>query len=939
MVAYTHRLPVWWLLATSLPAIAAPGLDSRPANPTCVAPDRTAATVPVNWQSGDVGAVGAAGSTIWRDISTATVQGSGADIWGTADAFQFVDKPLTGDGDLVARVLSLGNTDPWAKAGVMLRESRAPGSRFALMMMTPGANGASFQYRTATDGNAGPSNSADKVTFLPRWVRISRRGNVISGYHSVDGNTWTFSNSVTLNLPGTIRAGLAVTSHANGTLATASFTNIKLTQVSQGPAVTVATEDPFAAAPDFNEPTKLLQAPGDGSRWFVLEKTGKVKVFSTAAPAAATTWLDFSSKVNTTSEGGLLGMAFHPLYPARREVFVAYTTGNPMQLVVSRLILDQVAAPATVTEQVLLTVDKPYANHNGGDLAFGTDNYLYISVGDGGSGGDPNDYAQNQARLLGKLLRIDAWDRAGWPNPRYAIPADNPYAANPRCGPAANGAPCPELYAWGFRNPWRFSIDAATGNLWVADVGQNEREEIDRVVPGGNYGWRCREGTAAYNMNGCPSSGLIEPVYDYPHADGNVSITGGAVYRGAGIPALQGRYVFGDFASGRIWALRDNGSGGYEAEEIADTGASISSFGAGQDGELYFTDYGSGRLQRLVNAGSSFVDVVPDDLAATGCVNPANPVEAVAGAIPYSVIAQFWSDGATKRRYLALPDGKSITVGQDADWQFPPGSVLIKTMSLAGTPVETRLLMRHPDGGWAGYTYEWNAAATAATRVRGGKTRFISGRDWIWPSEGQCMQCHTNAAGISLGPETAQLNSKQMYPTTNRVSNQLETLSHIGVLPASLGNPATQPRLATPLTANSVEEVARAYLHANCSYCHRPGGPTDVDMDLRYTQSLADTHVCNAPPQAGDLGIAGARLIVPGDPAHSILLQRMLRRDAQGMPPLASSVPDSAGAQLITNWINELGSCRNGGGSCHQAMDSLHDDGGSSSGLLPVSDR
>lgn len=938
MVPRGYKLLIGWVLATALPANAAPGLDVRPVNPTCVAPDRTGASPPAAWQAADVGAVGAAGSVTWSGSTSATVRGSGADIWGNADEFQFVDKPLTGDGDLTVRVASLTNTDPWAKAGVMLRESRDPGSRFALMLMTPTSNGAAFHYRTTPNGNAAPPKSGDNATTLPRWLKITRRGNVVSGYHSRDGLAWTLRDSITLNLPATIRAGLAVTSHKDGTLATAAFTNIELVQQASTPATTISTEDPFPAAPAFTEPTKLLQAPGDASRWFVLEKTGRIKVFSTSAPATVATWLDFSSKVNTASEGGLLGLAFHPLYPARREVFVAYTTGSPMQLVVSRLLLDQLTAPSVVTEQVLLTIDKPYANHNGGDLAFGNDNYLYVSVGDGGSGSDPNNYAQNQTRLLGKILRIDAWDSAGWPNPHYAIPADNPHAANPRCGPAANSASCPELYAWGFRNPWRFSIDTTTGDLWVADVGQNAREEVDRVIRGGNYGWRCREGTAAYNPSGCPSSGLIEPVHDYPHADGNVSITGGAVYRGAGIPALQGRYVFGDFGSGRIWALRDNGTGGYEAEEIADTDAAISSFGLGHDGELYFTDYGSGRLQRLAGTGDGFVDVVPDDLAATGCMDPAHPTQAVAGAIPYSVNAQFWSDGAAKERYLAVPDGKSIAVNADADWDFPPGSVLIKTMALGGQPVETRLLMRHPDGGWAGYTYEWNDTATAATRIRGGKTRFVDGQDWIYPSEGQCMQCHTQAAGLSLGPETAQLNGKRHYATTNRTANQLETLAHIGLLPAALGTPANQPKLATPFTAQSVGDVARAYLHVNCSYCHRPGGPTGVNMDLRYSQSLAGTQTCNMPPQAGDLGIANARLIAPGDPARSIVLQRMLRRDAHGMPPLASSVPDSAGAALITNWINGLSGCRNNG-SCHQAMDSSRSGGSRSTGPPPASGR
>ena len=524
------------------------------------------------------------------------------------------------------------------------------------------------------------------------------------------------------------------------------------------------------------------------------------------------------------------------------------------------------------------------------------------------------------------MLRIDAYDSTGWPTTRYGIPPDNPYAGNARCGGGSNAGACPELYAWGLRNPWRFSIDAATGALWVADVGQNNREEIDVVARGGNYGWRCREGKSSYDGTGCPTAGLIDPVFDYPHSSGDGAITGGYVYRGNAIPALRGRYVYGDFLSGRVWALKDDGAGGYQAEELVDTAAGISSFGRGNDGELYFSDYSTGRLNRLMGTGTALSDVVPDDLAATGCVNPSNPRLPADGVIPYSVNAPFWSDGAAKTRHLAVPNGTTISVAADADWQFPAGSVLMKTMELAGKPVETRLLMRHPDGGWAGYTYEWDSAGTKATRVRGGKTKFISGQDWIYPSEGQCQQCHTTAAGFSLGAETGQLNGNQLYATTGRLANQLETLSYIGLVLPAISNPASLPVLPAPTdAAGSLDQRARAYLHVNCANCHRPNGPTGVSMDLRYAVplNLASTNTCDVPPQAGDLGIANARLIAPGSASRSILLQRLLRRDALGMPPLGSSLPDAAGAQLISNWIAQLPGCNTGGsgnagGTCHK---------------------
>lgn len=686
----------------------------------------------------------------------------------------------------------------------------------------------------------------------------------------------------------------------------------------QGPS-TVQVVQAFPAAPAFTQPTKILQAPGNAGHWYVVEKTGRIKVFHQSQPATVQTWLDFSARVNASSEGGLLGLAFHPLYPGRPEVFVAYTTGSPMRLVIARLILDDVETPVSVTEQQLLAVEKPYDNHNGGDLAFGNDGYLYVSVGDGGGAGDTNDFAQNTRRLLGKMLRIDAFDSSGWPAAPYQVPPDNPFAASPRCGPAANGAACPEIFAWGFRNVWRFSIDPATGALWAADVGQGAREEIDIVELGGNYGWRCREGTAPYNTAGCPSSGFAGPVFEYTHGNGDASITGGYVYRGANLPFLQGRYVFADYVSGRIWALRDNDAGGYLADQLADTSFGISAFALGHDQELYFTDLVGGRIYSLVPGSSTYQDPVPDDLAATGCTSSTDPRQPAPGMIPYRVNAPFWSDGASKIRHLAIPDGTVIARGQDGDWSFPAGSVLMKTFELAGNPVETRLLMRHPDGGWAGYTYEWNSTTTAATRVRGGKTRFVSGQDWIHPSEGQCDQCHTSAAGFTLGLETQQLNGTQLYPTTGRSANQLETLTHIGMLVPGVSDPETEARFPGPANAAAPLDMrARTWLHTNCSHCHRPGAPTGMAMDLRFQEplSVADTRTCDVVPQAGNLGIENARIIAPGDPARSVLLQRIVRRDVHGMPPLASSQPDTAGAQLIADWIGALETCSPNTG-CH----------------------
>jgi len=676
----------------------------------------------------------------------------------------------------------------------------------------------------------------------------------------------------------------------------------------------IGTEDAFPTAPAFASPTKVLQAPGAPGRWYVLQKGGLISVFDTASPGSAGDWLDFTGAVNSSSEGGLLGMAFHPDFPAVPEVFVSYTgdPGGPMISYVSRIILDDVDQPLNPVEQIVLTVDQDQGNHNGGDIAFGADRLLYIGLGDGGGGNDPNARAQDTTRLLGSMLRIDVLGVA-FPTPGYTIPADNPFAASPaKCGPAGNASDCPEIYAWGLRNPWRWSFDDATGQLWLGDVGQGAWEEVDRIERGGNYGWPCREGAHDNAAVNCNVPGAVEPVAEYPHTAGNFSITGGAVYRGNAITSLLGRYVFGDFGSGRIWALADDMQGGFINEELIDTPHSISAFAIGEDSELYYADYSGGRIHRLTVSFGPAIDPVPDDLVDTGCVDATDPTQAGSGLIPYAVNAGFWSDGATKSRYVALPNGTTISIGGDDDWTLPPGSVILKTFSLAGSPVETRLFMRHPDGVWAGYTYEWNATATQALRVRGGKVATINGQMWTFPSEGECLQCHTAAAGFSLGLETAQLNGDLTYAATGRTANQLTTLDSIGVFTSPL--PTTidvLPRLADPEdTAASLNERARAYLHTNCAQCHRLNGPTPSDMDLRYTTGLDMTNACEAIPQSGDLGIGNPRIIAAGDAARSVLIARMDRRDVNGMPPVASHEVDAEGVMLISDWIDMLTTCQ-----------------------------
>ena len=657
---------------------------------------------------------------------------------------------------------------------------------------------------------------------------------------------------------------------------------------------TIALQDAFPAL-RFNEPLGLLQAPGDASRWYVLEKSGRVLAFANDPAVSTTTvFADLRARVNATfSESGLLGLAFHPNYASNRQVFISYTAnGSPLTSIVSRFSADA-AGNALGAEQVLLTLAQPFENHNGGHIAFGPDGYLYIGFGDGGSSGDPQGNAQNVNVLLGKMLRIDVNNG----NP-YAIPADNPFAA---------GGGRAEIYAWGLRNPWRWSFDRDSGDLWAGDVGQNAYEEIDRIQRGGNYGWPIREGFQCYNAATCSRAGLLDPVIAYGRSEG-FSVTGGYVYRGQAMPALRGTYIYADFG-GTIWGLTNDAQGNATASVLLQSNRGIATFGEGVDGELYITDLTGGKIYRLVGAAAAPSNF-PERLSETGCMQADNPTQARAGLIPYDVNVPFWSDGAEKQRWLALPDNTAIGVDAEGDWDLPVGTVLVKNFMLENRVIETRLFMRHTEGEWAGYSYEWNDAQTEAFLVRGGKTKPVGAQTWVFPSSAECTQCHTTAAGHTLGLETRQLNRLFNYYDSGLRANQLTTFEHLGLFATPLGAAAQQPVL-TP-TRDETQPLAaraRAYLHANCAYCHRPGATAQGPADLRITTSDAAMNICDIPPTQGDLGIADARLLAPGMPARSLLSVRMHRRDAYGMPPVASRLIDSEGAALIDAWIQAKSGC------------------------------
>ncbi|OUN01238.1 MAG: hypothetical protein BAA02_13500 [Paenibacillaceae bacterium ZCTH02-B3] len=347
----------------------------------------------------------------------------------------------------------------------------------------------------------------------------------------------------------------------------------------------------------FTKPVALVHA-GDGSgRLFVVEQPGRIVMLSGASGhPERSVFLDIRDRVYDRGwEQGLLGLAFHPDFERNGYFYINYTTQRTT--VIARYRADP-ANPDRAdpdSELILLEFDQPYQNHNGGQLAFGADGYLYIATGDGGSAGDPQGNGQNLKTLLGKILRIDVDRQSGSLN--YAIPPDNPFAGN-RDGYRE------EIYAYGLRNPWRFSFDPATGRLWAADVGQNAMEEIDIIEKGRNYGWNVMEGSLCFNpRSGCRQDGLTLPVWEYPPLGGRggASVTGGYVYRGKEIPELQGKYVFADYMDGRMWVLEYDGSGPARATELDIRQQGISSFGVDENGELYACVL-DGKILRIVRA-------------------------------------------------------------------------------------------------------------------------------------------------------------------------------------------------------------------------------------------------------------------------------------------------------------------------------------------------
>jgi glucose/arabinose dehydrogenase len=365
----------------------------------------------------------------------------------------------------------------------------------------------------------------------------------------------------------------------------------------------------------FRQPIFLTYAPDGTDRIFVAQQDGIIKVFLNDSTATiADTLVNLSTSLSSSNgEEGLLGLAFDPDFTLNGRFYVNYTAPSPLRTVVRRFTIPSATPNAAdpASGFIIIEIDQPFTNHNGGMITFGPDGYFYIGMGDGGSGGDPLNNAQDRTKLLGKILRIDVRDTT--PTTHYVIPPDNPFVGN-------SSGYREEIWAYGLRNPWRFSFDPATGQLWAGDVGQNSWEEVDLIERGKNYGWRIMEGFHCYTpSSGCDTTGLTLPIVEYSHSFG-IAVTGGYVYRGSARPDLIGAYLYGDYGSGRIWMSRYDNATLTKDSLLLQFPRSISSFGADSHQELYIVSYDTSANNKIYRFARS--DAVSVDKEAQSTVLP-----------------------------------------------------------------------------------------------------------------------------------------------------------------------------------------------------------------------------------------------------------------------------------------------------------------------------
>ena len=616
----------------------------------------------------------------------------------------------------------------------------------------------------------------------------------------------------------------------------------------------------------------------------------------------------------------IYGLEFHPDYNDNGFVFVfsnGPTGESERKNRISRFTVSRDSETDVVCDpdSELVILEWRSMGHDGGDIVFGHDGMMYATTGDGTSDSDNWLSAQDVTNLLGGVIRIDV-DHPADDLP-YSIPADNPFVNIPD----ARG----ELWAIGLRNPWRMTIDSATGQIWVGNNGQDLWETVHLLGRGQNYGWSVYEGSHPFYANRDLGPGtLTTPTFEHHHTEAR-SLTGGVVYDGDRLADLKGAYIYGDYSTGKIWAARHDGTQVTWHREIADTAIQIAGFSNSHRGELFVVDHGGGiyRLEANPARESLTHEAFPRKLSETGLFESVGEHRVAAGVIPYSVNAPAWNDGASAERFMAIPNDEKIEYASKRGWSFPNGAVLVQTLSLGidrggettKRRIETRIMTRQ-QGEWSGYSYQWNAQQDDALLVeRDGKDILldvalgdeeVKKSTWRIPSRAECMTCHSRAVNYCLGMTELQMNRTHVYGDAD--DNQLRSLDHIGLFSEPLPKPPGElKKLADPHDETAeLESRAKSYLHANCSGCHVQAGGGNARMELEFNTPLERMKVVSHFPQHDTFGVPQPLIIAPGHPDRSIMLARLTRRGRGQMPPLVSNRVDRQGADLIRQWIASM---------------------------------
>ncbi|MGI9470281.1 MAG: PQQ-dependent sugar dehydrogenase [Rubripirellula sp.] len=671
---------------------------------------------------------------------------------------------------------------------------------------------------------------------------------------------------------------------------------------------------------ELDRPTEMTRVPGT-ERWIVCQP-GKLHSFArTEDGRSPQLSLDMHQAV--PKSGQIYGVTFHPKFPEEPWCYIAFTaepkTSTGTRL--SRFRVTDPSVPIIDPKSEVIYAGWNSEGHSGGSLHFGKDGYLYVSVGDGQNPNPPDRLhtGQDLSDLEASILRIDVDHQSdGLP---YGIPEDNPFVDRED----TRG----EVWAFGFRNPWKMAFDPNTDTLWTGDVGWEMMEMVYRIDRGGNYGWSVMEGSQVVKKDGARDSvPITPPVVEHNHLEAR-SITGGYFWQSERLPELQGAYIYGDWMTGKIWGLKHDGEKVTWHEELADTNLQVICFALDDDGEVLVVGF-DGTVHRLIENVQPIASAdFPRRLSETGLFRSVTTQEPLPGVIPYEINAHHWSDHTTSEQWIAIPDMGRLGVFDKSDWKtgqveghfiFPHDTVLAKTVSYmkdvndaaSKTRLETQLLHRNGDD-WNAYNYIWNEEQTEATlqdnvasdrelvivdpRIEGGLRK----QTWHHASRDECSLCHIWSASTIHGFKINQLNRS----SNHHQGNQLDRFDSLGLFDAAI-EPAA-PLASPDDESKSLHDRARSYLHMNCAHCHRRGGGGTAAFELVGNKPLAELDLVDAKPTQGEFGLTDSRVVASGHPEQSVLLYRLAKSGRGHMPQFGPNLLDERGIRLVHDWIVSLG--------------------------------